>query len=420
MPGIFDKLRTSLGLAPPTTSSKGHVLGSGDGRQVGVPTPRGASAKQSQPERQPQLYEVAFPEGKLGMVLRRQEDGSPVVDEVVPGSSASNLGVQVGDVIVGVEGNIVNSYEAFLEVIGSIERPANVRFQRGYYGEEGSLSRQTSSSSSSSSTTMREKLSSMVSGKAPEPPPLSEEEKANRRAAMVRAAQDRGSAWEKRVAQGASKRNGTGSGKDDGRRIYDHDVSARNPETARGAAAAKQAEEEAVRRMGYNPFKPHMSFSGAGPTVGTESTPRSGSGGQSSRTESVQRQQAQQQPDYTQEVEEKDVDAVNEALGMLLSAAEADPSLVESAIATAAKMLKALADNRDEAKFRSIRLANEAFQKKVAACPGGIELFLAAGFTVETEAAESTGETEAFLKHNTSPPTWSQLCYTLQRIADMQ
>lgn len=262
---------------------------------------------------------------------------------------------------------------------------------------------------------MREKLSKMVSGKGPEPPPLSEDEKASRRAAMVRAAQDRGSAWEKRVAQGASRRNGSGSGKDDGRKVYDHDVSARNPETARGAAAAKQAEQEAVRRMGYNPFKPHMSFSGAGPTAGAEGTPRSSSGGQASATEGAQ----QQQQDYTHEVTEGDVDAVNEALGMLMSAAEADPSLVESAIATAAKMLKALADNRDEAKFRSIRLANAAFQNKVAACPGGIELFLAAGFTVETEAVEATGETEAFLKHSTSPPSWSQLCYTLQRISDM-
>ena len=109
------------------------------------------------------------------MVLRKLEDGRPIVDEVIPGSFAEALGVKVDDVIAGVEGNVVNSYEAFLEVIEAFPRPVTIRLHRSSSGGSGSSSSGSGSGSgsgSSSSGTMREKLSNLMGRSEPAPPPL--------------------------------------------------------------------------------------------------------------------------------------------------------------------------------------------------------------------------------------------------------
>jgi hypothetical protein len=245
---------------------------------------------------------------------------------------------------------------------------------------------------------------------------------------MVKAAQDRGSAWDKRVAAASSKKKL--SGKDDGRPVFDHDTSQKSSETARIVAAAKQSEQKAVREMGYNPFKPLLSSNLVPqPAAETTAVPFSGGrhvlgggGGSGGLAQIGSSSRDREELDAIEPEDSEAVNAVNEALGMLLSAAEADSAGVQTAITTAAKMLKAAADSPDESKFRCIRLANQNFQTKVASVPGGLELFLAAGFSVVQEAsAAMDGQVEAFLKHeNDNGDAEQQLRYTLHRLADLQ
>jgi len=413
MSGIFDKLKSSLGMGSSgagKTSGSGRILGSGTG-QVGVPRKPAAS--------QSTIFEVSFPEQQLGMVLRSRQDSKPEVDEVVKGGSAEALGVLAGDLIVGIEGNIVESYEGFIEVVGVLGRPVTVRFSRPSNGATAYSS--SSSSTSSSSSSSRFGLGFTQKSAPPPPAPLTEEEKDSRRAAMVKAAQDRGSAWDKRVAAASSKKKM--NAKNDGRPVFDHDTSQKSLETARIVAAAKQSEQKAVEQMGYNPFKPLLSSNLAQQsTTETTTVPFSGGGHVLGGGSSPRDREEQDALDAVEPEDSEAVNAVNEALGMLLSAAETDSVGVQTAITTAAKMLKAAADSPDEAKFRCIRLANQNFQTKVASVPGGLELFLAAGFSVVQEASAATdGQVEAFLKHdNDNGDAEQQLRYTLHRLADLQ
>lgn len=385
---IIDRLKGSLGFGSTSGSSggTGHRLGSGDGKQIGVPS---TATVDRTPPSDGLVFDLVFNEPSLGMVLRQLENKKPIVDDVVAGGSAASLGVKPNDLIVGVEGNIVESYDGFLEVIGAIGRPVSIRFLRG------SSTRSTAPSSSSIGT-----------GKSD--PPLSEEEKSSRRIARFKAAEDRGGAWEKRFAANRLKKVNI---RDDNRSVFEHDTSEKSQETARQVAAAKMAEDKAVREMGYNPFKPHMSFSAGGNTTAASSS--------SSAAESRGVPPPAKSGGDALVDDPALVDSLNEALCMLLSTAEIDGPLVQTAITTASKMLKSLADNMSEPKFRSIRVANPHFQSKVAAVPGGLELFTCAGFCVVNEATD-TGDIEAFLKHSATSEAELQLHYTLSRLKDLQ
>lgn len=65
--------------------------------------------------------------------------------------------------------------------------------------------------------------------------------------------------------------------------------------------------------------------------------------------------------------------------------------------------------------YRSIRLANKAFQNKVCTVPGGVELCLAAGFVLQGEANTE----DAMLCHPMTPPAIQSLAYTMARLQDL-
>ena len=408
MSSIFDRLRGSLGMGSSSAKQPGHILGRADG-QIGVKSQQKTSVGD-------EVFDISFTEGSLGMVLRKLDNGRPIVDEVVAGGSAESLGVRPNDLIIGVEGNVVESYEVFIDVISAFGRPVSVRFKRG---------RSAMAQPSASSSSMR----TMFGGKSvPPPAPLSEEEKESRRLARVKAVEDRGNAWEKRIAQSSKKKL---SGVDEGRPVYDHSSDQVSVETQRAMSAAKRAEEDVTRRMGYNPYQPHMSFSGTGQPsgggAGAGGSPRSGAASSlSSSSQSNAQSNAEVENLGSTEVQIDDPEvenAVNESLGLMLSAAEADGPKVQTAVETAMKMLRNLADNRDDLRPRKIRLGNPNFHTKVVEVSGGVELFIAAGFVVVEEMAEGKSgesEPELFLQHSMEPHTEARLHYTLQRLTALQ
>ena len=81
-------------------------------------------------------------------------------------------------------------------------------------------------------------------------------------------------------------------------------------------------------------------------------------------------------------------EALAEALALLAS--QQDGGVAADAMATCAKVLANLTAHFGEEKFHRVRVANKAFNKKVASVAGGLEVMGAAGFHLTTD--EETGE----------------------------
>lgn len=128
-------------------------------------------------------------------------------------------------------------------------------------------------------------------------------------------------------------------------------------------------------------------------------------------------------------------ESVDDAFAQLLSIGNVDDpqseEKVNSAISTIQKMLNNLQKNKQELKFRSIRLMNEAFQAKVVSVPGGLELMMAAGFVLveapvdgaavaAVGAGVEEGELTLYLKHDMSQQSEAMLDYTIRRLHELQ
>ena len=90
---------------------------------------------------------------------------------------------------------------------------------------------------------------------------------------------------------------------------------------------------------------------------------------------------------------------------------EPDRESARLALQTVQKMLSNLSGGRDNAKFRSIRMSNDAFQKKVAAVPGAVQLLLAGGYVSNPPGNKE----DAYLVHEADEPGLAALRYTVTR-----
>eukprot|EP00904_Undaria_pinnatifida_P008715 jgi/Undpi1/4974/HiC_scaffold_19.g08326.m1 len=118
------------------------------GASVGWNNARGENGQQSherergrQPRRKQQEdmdgardFEVTFGEGRLGFTLFREETGrrkgKGVVCRVHTGSMAQTLGVQLGDMVSGVNKRRYGTYDEVMEVLPKLPRPVLICFTR--------------------------------------------------------------------------------------------------------------------------------------------------------------------------------------------------------------------------------------------------------------------------------------------------
>ena len=388
-----------------------------------------------------QLYEISLTEFALGVHIEPvPNDGRPRVCGMEPASPGARLGLMVGDIFAGIEGNPVASYADFVQALQTFPRPVRISFYRFVQGSAASA------------------VASAAS--------LSTDEKERRREAMVAAALAREKTWDKKVQTAKGKRDP----KTDvsGRTIYDHtalaEIGASNPETQRMVALAKQNEQRTVAQLGYDPFKPALSSSSNTAGVGVlaghgqqlpppmpsqslssapPSLPAPGSPGSRAPLPAPPVSPPRPAPAPVAETGAGDleageahpalVEAVNAAMQQLLDRTGAeDGERVQTALTTVEKMLAmlhgALATGADPSKFRSVRMGNAAFQSKVASVVGGTELMLAAGFVLvedaspagnDAAAAAPTAATETFLRHSTEPLDRVKLNYTLARLREL-
>jgi hypothetical protein len=102
-------------------------------------------------------------------------------------------------------------------------------------------------------------------GKLPRPfASMTNEEKAAKREAMRSAAEERSTAWGKKVSAKSAARKA-----DSEPSSVISDESVTKEETARAIRLAKEGEVQLEQQLGYNPLRPHMSFSGNPNTIST-------------------------------------------------------------------------------------------------------------------------------------------------------
>jgi len=440
--------------------AKGHRLGSREEReeQQGIQGGKGGGNGNNF-----STFSVTYTEeGSMGVTVDADPiSHRPVIMTITPNSPSYRLGVQEGDVVISVDGNSIANFDDFMAVIPVLGRPVTLTYARrnqqpnSRTASEKIPSSSTSSSSSASSTSSSSSFSMMstmssVFGRsssapttAPQStaPPLSEQEKEQRREAMRQAAAQRAGAWDKKVASGRKERSGAANQIDPLAPANNKSPVEVNPETARLINEAKRREAAQVQAMGYDPFKPHMSFSGGKGGVITSSAPSSSSSSSSTsyssstsptsspRTATASNESAPQTEEPILEDDEELAASVDLCLSTLITSASStspddplacDEAAVQTALVTANKMLTSLLANQSEPKFRSIRVQNGAFQNKVASVPGAVDLMIAAGFQEVLEKGEDEGASgEVFLKHDASAESLRKLQYVVARLKEL-
>jgi hypothetical protein len=363
-----------------STTGKGHKLGSGNDEKTTSKVNSSSSSSSSggsSSNNSSDLFDVTFTEETLGIKVNPEATGQITVNEVIATSNAANAGINAGDILISVDGNMVKDVDSFVQIIKAIGRPITIRFQRG-----GNRSQQQSSNSSFSSSVFKSMTGKSVESSLP---PMTEEEKEQMRIDRLKAAEDRGKAWDKRIAQG---RNSTLKSKqDDGKQpTFEHsERNEFNPETDRTIAIVKAAEARQAAQLGYNPYKPVMSFKADDPKS-SQSSNKLNSKSSSSDNNSTR-------PDILEDIDIESIDsdtviAIDSAIALLIS----NEATSQTALLTIQKILMNIISNKSEPKYRTIRLQNPAIRSKVIDIAGGLDLLLASGFYLNDVAEESTLE----------------------------
>jgi hypothetical protein len=425
---FFSSIKKSLGISKDKDKNKkdgGSSPSSGNRLGGGAP-----------PVAAPDMYfTVCFTEDKIGMAVSQSVGALslsavdvsvltlPVVSTVVAGAPAATAGVQVRDFVIGLEGNNLSCFEDFQTFLAAIGRPVHVNFAR----------KAPAGAAAPAAAPAAKK--SIFSSKPPPPPPLTAEEIAAKRERSRQAALDRTKTWDKKVQTAKSNRNGGEPVKVSlmpDPIITLESESALSAETMQAIERAKQVENQQTAATGFSPFTPHMSFrstsggGAAGPMGGGAAAAAAGAG--TGGTDFSRNSSAASDTSFgvatSDNIDEAVISEVDDALALLLSmgSSEETEAAAEVAVTTVYKMMSALNNKKDDAKLRSIRVGNPAFQKKVASVPGSIKMLECAGFEsarMQKPGAAPGEPEEVFLVHRMQPEGLIRLQYTIDRMNEL-
>lgn len=215
------------------------------------------------------------------------------------------------------------------------------------------------------------------------------------------------------------------------------------PETLQLIQKAKAREQQMIRSMGYNPFQPVLaSTANKGSSVATavSSPSKPTATNVFTNTATVKgivntntNDLSTCNPsdvltawDASDIKTEEDSELLDEALALMLSmvntenaeVSRVDEESIQIAVNTTLKMLTNIQKNKNEQKFRSIRILNNNFQNKICIIPGGMQLFLAAGFMIQKKPIDgsNTNAYEGYLIHDQSEKHEKMLAYVIDRL----
>lgn len=285
-------------------------------------------------------------EGPLEMVVSKQAELA-VVGTVTSGSVADKAGMLAGDVIVRVNSTSVSSYNDFVKTweASRAKRPLELGIKRAAL---------------------------LATNKK-----ISDSERDARRAAQAKAALERDGAWAKRVS--APKRP---QSQQQAKNVNEaQSKKSTNPETIAAWKAAEKRADATVKELGYDPFKPLSTGSGVGTTSRTG--PASATAGEplEEEEETLSSKEDAEAYDRGSAASRVVVDSLRE---------HEDKSQVATCVNTLLKILENAA-NKDDDKFRRVRLGNAAIQAKILAVPGGLEALSAAGFELAEDPEDLQG-----------------------------
>jgi hypothetical protein len=360
-----------------------------------------------------ELLDRFFHEQKLGMSITECRERLPIdngtstpsrpqVNETNTGGEAAKLGIRSGDIIISLNDSQLQEFQDFYDIVPALERPVKITFFRFT----------SSATSSGSAPAVSDNLPSLVSpgtmssifnfrgnltGAQPSTASSStvpEDELRARREERLRAVSDR-SNDKKFTKKNSSSTLSTGTGKKSpvsastSRPVGTTEASdTLHSDTQRAVERVKAEEHRVERSLGYNPFRPHMSFTGNAATAATVGMSTNTPIASLSNAPSINSQSSATVasfpplPVYVEE-DEDIIAEVDDAFAMLLSLTDAEQDSAKIAVQTVQKMLLNLYCNKQEPKFRTIRMTNKAFNAKVGSVPGGVELLLAAGYRLE-------------------------------------
>ena len=272
-------------------STKGNRLG-GSTNSTGKGQTLGRSV-----DKQPVMstYEVIFTEKTLGLKILQNTENKPQVKELVEGSMAENCGkISIGDIIVKVNDIAIDTYENFMFIIPTTDRPVSLTFMRTTHAAAVSrlvTSQKTKQTSSSTarlppSPSIREKdLPGSYLSRDPTPTIGNttfdtEEAKERKRLAALAAIEKRENNSNKykgankfavrsnnKTERQLFKEKSEKQAKLDAAAAHTKDVNfgvtenagnATDAELQRRIAAAKKSEQDMINSLGYNPYKPSL------------------------------------------------------------------------------------------------------------------------------------------------------------------
>ncbi|CAM9252295.1 unnamed protein product [Ectocarpus sp. 8 AP-2014] len=346
---------------------------------------------------------------------------------VTNGGAAAKAGVRVNDAIAAIDGNASPAaHEDLVDVIRAIGRPVVIGFHRS--GGGGKEAKGAGASAQEPGAFQRAQDAAWrkideIKG-PPQPPPMTAEAKAERREAALKAAESRTKHWDKRLNKGrqASQiKSGTGG-------VAENQFEdSGNAKTRRMVELAKQQEARTAASMGYNPYEARLmgntaaraAISGAGD---------SGAGTPLTSPPPPDRQATTPPPaaaaEATADLVEKEkwvgeeaamADAVAaEVEGALGAVLVQEPGVSLTAVTTMLKMMKNMTAKSSEDKFKRIRLGNANFNSKVGGVDGGLEVMMAAGFSLQTDGDEPV------LQYGPCDPVPLRLTVAIRKLAQAE
>ena len=324
-------------------------------------------------------FRVRFAEASLGLALSGDlAVGAAVVASVVPGGEAARRGIEVGDVVVAVDDKPVESFVHASKMTKTKVRPLRFTLERPPAAAK--VNGMKLGAPAVAAPAPAPAPAKKGKGKSKEPA-VSDAERDRRRAAATAAAEQRSGQWDKKVRSTANKRL-VGETRAANAAAAAAATGPAAPVSAATEAAMQRAAARESREAGL--YTASMASSGLART-GTLSADGGGGGaggggatnGFSPAPAASPRSPAAAAALPAPPPLDDDTQAqLDEALGALVSTGAACGETLE----TAQKMLAKLASTNLGEKFRTVRLANPGFQRRVGGVQGGLELMLAAGF----------------------------------------
>ncbi|CAM9879279.1 unnamed protein product [Pylaiella littoralis] len=381
-------------------------------------------------DEKPKSFEVTFIEPKMGMTLSAGPTGEPLVTGVIKGEAAAKGGVRASDTVVSIDGNpSPASYEELRDIIGTIGRPVVVGFYRSGSGGGagagvGGARGQEAGPFQRAQDAARRKMDELKGSPQPQPPPMTAEAKAERREAALKAAESRNKDWDKRLNKGreASLTKPKGANGGVNNKFEDSD----NAETRRMVELAKQQEARTAASMGYNPYEARLmgntaaraaisgsGDSGAGAPLTSSPSPPSGRRAAAGSPAPAKEQEQEEELWIGEEaaLAEGFGAEVEGAIGAVL---EQGPRVSLTAVTTMLKMMRNMAANSSEDKFKRIRLGNANFNSKVGSIDGGLEVMTAAGFALQTDGDDPV------LQHGPCDPVPLRLRVAMRKLTQAE